>query len=132
MKNGKHIVLCVDDDQDVLDTLRMVLEQNNYIMLEAKTAEEGLQVYKKERPDFHIVDLMMEKIDAGTNFVKELARLGSNAPVYILSSVGDSLSDCIDCTELGLSGVFQKPIDFDNLLLTLRTKLKRSVGPEAA
>ena len=132
MKNGKYVILCVDDDQDVLDTLRLVLEKNDYVVLEARTAEEGLLVCKEERPDFHIVDLMMEEIDAGTTFVKELARLGNNAPVYMLSSVGDSLSDCIDCSELGLSGVFQKPIDFDSLLLTLRTKLKRSAGPEAA
>jgi DNA-binding response OmpR family regulator len=125
MKDGKHVILCIDDDQDVLDALRIVLEKNNYFMVEAKTAEDGLRVYKAEHPDFIIVDLMMEEVDAGRNFAKELMLLGNTAPVYMLSSVGDSLARNIDFSELGLTGVLQKPIDFNSLLSTLRLKLKK-------
>jgi hypothetical protein len=42
----------------------------------------------------------------------------------MLSSVGDSLHGSIDYSELGLDGVFQKPINTQTLLTTLRTKLK--------
>lgn len=125
MKDGNHVILCVDDDQDVLDALRIVLEKNDYIMVEAKTAEEGLKIYKQESPDFIIVDLMMEEVDAGTNFVKELRLLNNQAPVYMLSSVGDSLSSNVDFAELGLTGVLQKPVDFNSLLATLKVKLKK-------
>ena len=124
MKNGKYVILCIDDDIDVLNVLRIVLEQNNYIMVEAETAEEGLKVYKSENPDFIIVDLMMEEIDAGRNFAKELRLLNNKAPVYMLSSVGDSLTINVDTSDLGLDGVFQKPIDFNSLLTTLKVKLK--------
>jgi DNA-binding response OmpR family regulator len=124
MKDGKYVVLCIDDDEDVLYSLRLILENNGYIMAEAASAEEGLKVYKKENPDFILVDLMMESIDAGKNFVKELQLLGNEAPIYMLSSVGDSLSQNIDFSELGLQGVFQKPIDSNTLLSTLRRKLK--------
>ena len=124
MKNGKYVILCIDDDIDVLKVLRIVLEQNNYIMVEAETAEEGLRVYKSENPDFIIVDLMMEEIDAGRNFAKELRLLNNKAPVYMLSSVGDSLTINVDTSDLGLDGVFQKPIDFNSLLTTLKVKLK--------
>ncbi len=125
MKDGKYIILCIDDDQDILDALRMVLEKNSYIMAEALSAEEGLKVYKAEKPDFLLVDLMMEEVDAGRNFVKELKLLNNKAPVFMLSSVGDSLASNVDYSELGLTGVFQKPIDFDALLTTLKTKLKQ-------
>ncbi len=125
MKDGNHVILCVDDDQDVLDALRIVLEKNDYIMVEAKTAEEGLKIYKQESPDFIIVDLMMEEVDAGTHFVKELRLLNNQAPVYMLSSVGDSLSTNVDFAELGLTGVLQKPVDFNSLLSTLKVKLKK-------
>ncbi|MFC1561344.1 response regulator, partial [Candidatus Latescibacterota bacterium] len=111
-------------DIDVLNAIRIVLEQNNYIMVEAETAEEGLRVYKSENPDFIIVDLMMEEVDAGRNFVKELRLLNNKAPVYMLSSVGDSLLVNVDFSELGLNGVFQKPLDFNSLLTTLKVKLK--------
>jgi len=124
MKDGKHVILCIDDDQDVLDALRMFLESKGYIMVDAATAEEGLKVYQTEQPEFVVVDLMMEEVDAGRKFVKELKLLDNKAPVYMLSSVGDSLAQNISYSDLGLNGVFQKPINFDTLLATLRAKLK--------
>lgn len=123
MKDGKHVILCIDDDPDVLDSLRMFLESNDYFMASAFSAEEGIKVFKEEAPDFIIVDLMMESVDAGKNFVKELKLLNNTAPIYMLSSVGDSLATNINFAELGLTGVFQKPIDFNTLLMTLKIKL---------
>ncbi len=124
MKDGKYVVLCIDDDEDVLYSLRLILENNGYEMVEAGSAEEGLKAYKESNPDFILVDLMMESIDAGKNFVKELKLIGNEAPIYMLSSVGDSLAQNIDFSELGLMGVFQKPIDSNTLLSTLKRKLK--------
>ena len=112
------------DDKDILDSLRLVFQKNGYIMEEAESAEKGLKVYQEVQPDFIIVDLMMEEVDAGRNFVKELKIINNQAPVYMLSSVGDALTENTSYAELGLTGVFQKPIDFDTLLTTLKTKLK--------
>lgn len=126
MKDGKYVILAIDDDDDVLYSLRMVLENNGYVMVEADSAEEGLKQYKKHNPDFMLVDLMMESIDAGKNFVKELKILKNSAPTYMLSSVGDALSSNINYAELGLDGVFQKPIDTQVLLNTLKKRLKSS------
>ena len=67
---------------------------------------------------------MMESVDAGNNFAKEMKLLNNIAPVYMLSSVGDSLASNVDFSELGLNGVFQKPIDIKTLLKTLEIKLK--------
>jgi len=124
MKDGKHVVLYIDDDQDCLDAVRIILEANGYEMIEAQSAEDGLRAYKKSNPDFLIVDLMMEEVDAGTSFVRELQILGNKAPIYMLSSVGDDLSISTDYAELGLSGVFQKPIEPNTLLSILKAKLK--------
>ena len=124
MKDGKHVILCIDDDPDVLMSLRMILENNDYLMVEANTAEEGLAVYQAERPEFILVDLMMESIDAGRNFAKELMILKNAAPLYMLTSVGDSLASTVDFSDLGITGVFQKPVDINTLLTTLKIKLK--------
>ena len=123
MKDGKYVILCIDDDPDILESLRLVIEANGYLMAEAASAEEGLRVYKKEKPDFILVDLMMEEVDAGRSFVKELKLLQNEAPVYMLSSVGDSLTQNVDFSELGLMGVIQKPFDIKALLTTLKVKL---------
>jgi Response regulator containing CheY-like receiver, AAA-type ATPase, and DNA-binding domains len=124
MTNKQFVILCVDDDADILDQMKTVLEANGYRMVGAGSAEAGLKQYKESKPDLVIVDLMMEEVDAGTSLVKELKALGNKAPIFMLSAVGDQLSSNISPTDLGLSGVFQKPIEFKSLLSTLKTKLK--------
>lgn len=123
MKDNKHVILCVDDDPGVLESLKIVLEANDYIVVCATTAEQGLIKYRELSPDLLIIDLMMEEIDSGENLVKDLKAIGNRAPVYILSSVGDEMNATLDCTSLGLAGVFQKPVDNRTLLAVLKTKL---------
>lgn len=126
MKDGKPVILCVDDDADILQTLRLVLEKNGYAMVCACSAEEGLARYAEAQPDLVIVDLMMEQVDAGTLLVQRLKAEGSAVPIFMLSSVGDELNSTVDASELGLSGVFQKPIEPKALLGMLQARLKRA------
>ena len=123
MSDEKKMILYVDDDQDFLDVMRVMLEKNGYEMTEATSAEAGLKAYKASKPDLLIVDLMMEEVDAGTTFVRELKALGNTAPVIMLSSVGDDLSQTMDASQLGLAGVLQKPVDEQRLISLLKRKL---------
>ncbi len=124
MQDGKHVILCVDDDQDIRDSMELFLKAQGYEPVVAGSAEAGLRACKDRKPDLVIVDLMMEEIDSGAGLVKELKALGCQAPVFLLSSVGDSLNMMADYTELGLDGVLQKPVNFDALLAILKEKLK--------
>jgi DNA-binding response OmpR family regulator len=99
------------------------LEAKGYLVVTARSGQEGLKAYREQSPDLLIVDLMMEEIDAGTSFVKELQVIGNRAPVYLLSSAGDSLYSTTDASSLGLTGVFQKPINTEMLLALLKAKL---------
>lgn len=124
MQDGKHVILCVDDDQDVLDFLKTILESARYTVLTASTGEEGVKVFQTVQPDLVIVDLMMEEVDAGASFVKELRAQGCAVPIYMLSSMGDDLNNITDYSALGLAGVLQKPLDSKKLLALLAAKLK--------
>jgi DNA-binding response OmpR family regulator len=124
MQDGKYIILAIDDDPDFLAAIRLFLEANGFVMAQATSGEEGLKVYKKTKPDLILVDLMMEEIDAGTNFAKELRLIGNKAPVYLLSAAGDEMTDNIDYTQLGFAGVFQKPVKNERLLAVIKAKLK--------
>jgi len=124
MKGGKFQILCVDDDPDILQTLKMVLEKNGYCVVAASSAEEGYRKYQEAAPDFVMVDLMMEQIDSGTSLVTKIKALGNKAPLFMLSSVGDEISQTTNVAKLGLDGVFQKPIDPKALLATLNARLR--------
>jgi len=125
MKDGKYVILCIDDDPEFLDSLRIIFESTDYIIETAESAEDGSRQYRSLSPDLVIVDLMMEEVDAGINFVKEIKALGPTPPLYMLSSVGDSLISNTDFTKLGLDGVFQKPIKPNILLETIKIRLLR-------
>ena len=122
MVEGKKI-LVIDDDQDLRQALKAFLEAKGYEVREADCAENGIKVYKAESPDAVIVDLMMEEVDSGVNFVKELKLAGHMVPVFLLSGAGDSVSAGTDYSQLGFSGVFQKPLNHTRLLNVLETKI---------
>jgi len=125
MKDGRHLILCVDDDSDLLDLLRLQLEKGGYLVESAFSGEEGLAKFKQIEPDLIILDLMMEEIDAGTNLVKELKLAGNQAPILLLSSMGDQLNLSTGYRELGLDAVFQKPVNAEALLRTVKAKLTK-------
>lgn len=123
MKDGKHVILCVDDDVDMLDALQILIESNGYSFISAATAEEGLKKFKAEQPDMVIADLMMEEVDSGTGLAKDLKLAGCTVPVFLLSSVGNALRDNTNYADLSLTGVFQKPIQPEVLAATLKKEL---------
>jgi DNA-binding response OmpR family regulator len=125
MSERRPVVMFVDDDPDYREVVRTLLENNGYEVVAAASGEEGLVLYKQRRPDLVIVDLMMEEVDSGTSFVKELRLLGNTAPIFMLSSVGDNLSLAADPLALGFAGIFQKPIDRQSLLAVLKAHLGR-------
>lgn len=124
MKDGKYVILYVDDDPDFRDSMGMVLEANGYLYAEADSGEQGLRKFKSQAPDLVILDLMMEEIDTGTSMVRDLKLAGCKAPIIVVSSVGEALRQSADMTELGLAGVLQKPVDFNDLLALIKMKLE--------
>jgi DNA-binding response OmpR family regulator len=128
MPRAKHVILCVDDDQDILLSLRVVLESKGYEVVTAATGREGLDAYAQCRPDVVIVDLMMEEVDSGLTFARTLQSLGNTAPVFFLSSTGDYMYGTVDVGEVGAAGVFQKPIDPAVLLRVVGQKIGAAVG----
>lgn len=124
MSQEPYKILTIDDDPDILEALRTVLEAKGYEVIQADSAEEGLKALKATQPDLVIVDLMMEEVDAGTSFVTRVRALGGKRiPIYMLSSVGDELSKNVPYQGLGLSGVFQKPIQPQTLLNVIEQAL---------
>ncbi len=122
---AKPVILCVDDDPDFLDSLQTIIEGNGYAFESASNAEEGLRKYKASKPDLVLVDLMMEEVDSGTHFVKDIKALGPVPPIYLLSSVGDGLHAATDHSSLGLKGVLQKPVSPATLVSTLKANLNK-------
>jgi len=123
MRDGKHVILYVEDDEDYRFAVRQMLEAHGFEMVEAPDGEAGLRAIREHHPDLIILDLMMEEVDAGVNLLKQIRAADRDTPVYLLSSVGDTMTMTASAAELGFKGVFQKPIDADQFVTILRAKL---------
>ncbi|MBN2451829.1 MAG: response regulator [Lentisphaeria bacterium] len=122
MRDGKHVVLTVDDDPDVIDAVTMVLEANGYLVESARSGREGLTKFEATDPDFVLVDMMMESMGAGIDLAKAL-KARSSKPVYMLSSMADGLGQLVDPASQGIDGTLQKPLDPGILLDILKERL---------
>lgn len=125
MADEEKTILIIDDDPDIRASMRLVLEAAGFSVGEAGEGEEGLKVAERTNPDAVIVDLMMETVDAGSNVSTQLKEKGYKGPIYLLSSAGDTVRYNIDAKELGLAGIFQKPINNEVLISTLKRRLNR-------
>ena len=120
----KKTILTIDDDPDIRATLRIILESEGFSVGEAANSQEALKIAERINPDAIIVDLMMEDVDSGSIVAQKLKEQNYQGPVYMLSAAGDTVKYNIDTRELGLAGVFQKPIDPSMLVKTLKRKLQ--------
>ncbi len=121
----KKTVLTIDDDPDIRAALRMVLEAEGFMVGEAASGEEGAKIAQRINPDAVIVDLMMETVDAGAVAAQKMKDAGYTGPIYLLSSAGDTVRYNLDARDLGLAGIFQKPIDPKTLVATIKAKLTK-------
>ena len=81
-----HIAI-VDDDPDILESLKIVLEANDYVVVTAESGEDGLRVYKEHHPDLLIVDLMMENADSGFILSRKIKNMYPETPVILATAV---------------------------------------------
>lgn len=123
MQDGKHVILYVDDDEDHRFAIRQILEAAGLDMIEASDGEEGLRVFREQRPALILLDLMMEEVDAGVALLKQIREVDPAVPIYLLSSVGDTLTMTTSTASLGFDGVFQKPVEPEQLMAVVRARL---------
>lgn len=116
-------VLCVDDDADTRYLLGMILEQIGLKALYAQNGIEMLSVWRKNRIDLIIVDVMMPEM--GGLEASEQIRNISDVPIIILSSKGME-NDVVRGFEIGADDYVVKPFRPKELIVRARALLTRS------
>jgi two-component system response regulator RegX3 len=118
---GTPKVLIVDDEPDVLLTLRMILESEGFDAALAADGETALRRIDEEHPDLVVLDIMMPVLD-GWFVLAELAGR-SRRPVVIVCSAKSSAADVARARDLGAADYVTKPWDADDLLRRIRDRL---------
>lgn len=81
-------ILLVDDDIDLLDQNKLLLEAKGYKVVTAETSKEGWELFKSEKPDIAVLDLIMEEHDSGFILSYKIKKdeHGKTIPVFVLTS----------------------------------------------
>jgi CheY-like chemotaxis protein len=108
-------VLLVDDDQDLIEMNKTLLEQRGHTVLVAYSAAEALQVVQANRPDAAVVDVMMEKQSAGFDLAHQLHAQMPELPMIILTGIRKEMQLPFkyepDETWLPVTKVLEKPVN---------------------
>jgi CheY-like chemotaxis protein len=88
MENTTKKILLVDDDLDLLEQNKMLLESKGYNVVTASNMKDAMDTFKKEKPDACVLDLIMEEHDAGFVLSHKIKRdeYGKTIPVFLLTS----------------------------------------------
>lgn len=125
-RRGK--ILVVDDEKDVIETLRMSLESDNYSVMEAYTGSQAIKKARSEAPDLILLDVMLPDI-TGYETCNRLKKnpMTKLIPIIMLTGLsGITKNDKKLGLDLGADGYITKPIDIDELKERICTILQCS------
>lgn len=127
-KKGK--ILLVDDDADFILANRIVLEANQYEVIEAATREEGSRKAKEEKPDLIVLDVAMDMKDDGFYLTQTLRKdpETSKIPILMVTAIHQMtrhrFSPETDGEYLPVDQFIEKPIDPEDLLKKIDSYLR--------
>ena len=107
-------ILIVDDDPDMVQAGRYVLEKQGHTVTSASNVESGLKALDEEVPDLLILDVMMEESDDGLVFARKVRRRGlTSLPILMLTSVNRAMGLNIgkDDEMVPVDEFVEKPVD---------------------
>lgn len=115
-------ILVVDDEPQIRRVLRSTLTSHGYVILEAKTGEEAVEVARKEKPDLILLDVNMPGM-GGVEACREIRR-GTAAPIIMLT-VRNAEHDKVLALDAGADDYVAKPFGMEELLARIRAALRR-------
>jgi DNA-binding response OmpR family regulator len=113
-KVGKRILL-VDDDAEILESMRTVLESRGYQILVARDGNQGLVIAEGEDPDLVVLDMMMPK-RSGFLVLEKLRRSRPNPMRVIMITANEGSRHKAYAEMLGVDDYIRKPFAMDRLL----------------
>ena len=118
-------ILVVDDERAIVESLEYALERDGYKVLRAFDGAEALRIFRSQKPDLIILDLMLPTISGEE--VCRLVRKESSLPIIMLTAK-DSEIDRVVGLEIGADDYVTKPFGIRELVARVRALFRRTSG----
>jgi len=116
-RTDQRPILVVDDDEIILSTLALCLEDEGYAVVAASNGKEALQRVEREHPRLILLDMKMPVMDGWAFAAAYRERPGPHAPIIVMTAAQDARSRA---AEIAADGCLAKPFDLDRLLDLVR------------
>ncbi|MBN9119749.1 MAG: response regulator [Planctomycetes bacterium] len=124
----QKLILVVDDDRELVDAMRAVLERQGYKVTQAHDGHQGKQAIYNQRPDLVILDMMMPRM--GGYPVLEHFKDKPDAPPIIMVTANEGSRHKVYAEYLGVIDYIRKPFAMERLLETVNRALANKPAGE--
>ncbi|MGB8214665.1 MAG: response regulator [Anaerolineales bacterium] len=115
-KNAK-IILCIEDEQEMIDLIRLILGRRGFDVRGANSGIEGLKTIQKEHPDLILLDLMMPDMDGWEVYQQMKAdETMKNIPVIVVTARAQSIDKVLGLHIAKVDDYIAKPFSPQELL----------------
>jgi two-component system nitrogen regulation response regulator NtrX len=118
----KPRILVIDDESAIRESLKMILEYEDYDFAGAASGPEALSVVKRDQPDLVLLDIKMSGMN-GIETLAALKKIDDSLPVAMMSGHG-TITDAMQATRLGAFDFIEKPFTSERVLVTVSKGLE--------
>jgi len=123
MENFKAHILVVDDDDGIRNLVKEYLNQHEFLVTNANSAEDAFEKVKIMKFDLIVLDIMMPG-KSGLEFTKEKKNI-INTPIILLTAKGEA-SERVEGLEIGADDYLPKPFEPKELVLRIKNILNKT------
>lgn len=110
-------ILIIDDDDDIVETVTLLLENEGFNVLSADNVEDGLDMIRDDPPDLVLLDIMFpEKKTRGFEAAAEIKEIQKDLPVFAFTAINREYSFDFSKEEIQADEFINKPVATDKLV----------------
>ena len=117
-------IFIIDDEKEICESIKMILEYENYGVNYSTSAPEGIDLLSKGHYSALLLDINMPVMN-GFEVIKKVKDMNPSLAVIIISAHG-SVENAIKATRLGAFDFIEKPVDRDKLLISVRNAVDQT------
>ncbi len=121
--NRPYTILLVDDEQGIRNVLNITLTHAGFKVLVARDGDEGLVIFKSDKPDIVITDIKMPGID-GIELLKQIKQISPDTEVIMITGHGD-MDLAVKSLQYEAADFITKPIDSEELEISVGKAVDR-------
>jgi len=125
-KNNSHQILCIEDEPEMIDLIRLILNRKGFEVNGANGGKEGLDAVRKTKPDLVLLDLMMPDMDGWEVYQQMKAdETTRDIPVIVVTAKAQSIDKVLGLHIAKVDDYIAKPFSPQELLNSVDTVLSR-------